>query len=362
LKIALLIYSLSPGGAERNVVQMADYWLTQGNDVSIITLTGTAVESSYKLPGKIRLHPLGVSGPSASSFHAVTANFRRIRALRRTMKELRPDTVISFMEPTNILSLCATAGTRIRTVIADRNDPVREYYGRSWRILRNITYPFAHKFVVQTQAVLERYPQRLGTRASVIPNPLILRHETSGTAPSRAPRHVICGMGRLVQQKGFDILLEAFAPLAPQFPEWSMEIWGEGPERLALEEQCRRLGLSGRVSFMGHTPAPEQAFARSDIFVLPSRWEGFPNVLLEAMASGRPVIAADCPMGPGEIIRHGTDGLTVATENPEALREALAKLMSSPELRATLGNGARHVVESYSVPRIMRQWDELITA
>jgi glycosyltransferase involved in cell wall biosynthesis len=113
---------------------------------------------------------------------------------------------------------------------------------------------------------------------------------------------------------------------------------------------------------MGHTPAPEQAFSQADIFVLPSRWEGFPNVLLEAMAAGLPVVAADCPMGPGEIIRNGTDGLTITTESPEALRDALVKLMSVPELRASLGNAARHVTESYSVNRIMRQWDELITA
>ncbi|HEY8192169.1 MAG TPA: glycosyltransferase, partial [Alphaproteobacteria bacterium] len=212
MKIVLLIYSLSTGGAERNVVQMAEYWLAQGHDVSIITLTGDDAHSSYKLPSNLHLVRLGINGSSQSSFRAVRSNIRRIQTLRRTFKELGPDTVISFMEPTNVLALCATAGTGIRVVIADRNDPVREYYGPAWRLLRNTTYPFAHKFVVQTRAVLKRYPVRLTTRAAAIPNPLILRqdNETGGTRP---PQYTICGMGRLVRQKGFDILLEAFAPL-----------------------------------------------------------------------------------------------------------------------------------------------------
>ena len=129
-----------------------------------------------------------------------------------------------------------------------------------------------------------------------------------------------------------------------------------------LDEQRRRLDLFVRVSFRGRTPAPEQAVAQEDIFELRSQWEGFPTVLLEAMAAGLPVVAADCPMGPGEIIRNGIDGLTVDAENAESLRSALVKLMKDPALRANLGNAARHVTESYSVHRIMRQWDELIAA
>lgn len=362
MKIALLIYSLSTGGAERNAVQMAGYWLAQGHDVSIITLAGEDTPTAYDIPRGVKLIRLGVTGISSSTGGAIMDNVRRIRSIRRAMKKLRPDTLVSFMEPTNVLSIFAAVGGRARVIIADRNDPVREYYGRSWRILRNATYPLAHKFVVQTGAVLKRYPRYLAAKASVIPNPLILKTSHFPATAGQAQKHVICAMGRLVRQKGFDILIEAFAPLAAQFPEWSVAIWGEGPERAALEDQYRCLGLSGRVSLMGQTSAPEQAFAQADIFALPSRWEGFPNVLLEAMAAGLPVVAADCPMGPGEIIRNGTDGLTVTPDNPEALRNALMKLMNDPALRANMGKTARHVTESYSVPRIMRQWDELIAA
>lgn len=361
MRIAFLIYSLGCGGAERNAVQMAGYWVAQGHAVTILTLAGEDVLVECAVPDGVEIIRLGVNKASSSFFEALMCNMNRIRRLRTAIRTLKPDMMISFMETTNILCLLAAAGTKTRIVVADRNDPQREYYGRFWRALRNLTYPLAHRFVVQTRAVLCRYPRFLATRAAVIPNPLITDIVDKQYRAKGAGTRCICAMGRLVPQKGFDILLDAFAPLAREFPGWFVAIWGDGPEKAALEARAVALEIPDRVKFMGRAPRPAEALAAGEIFVLPSRWEGFPNVLVEAMAAGLPAIAADCPVGPAEIIEPGETGLLVPTEDAVALRNALRFLMREEGTRYAMGEAAREaVLQNYECTGVMMLWDKAI--
>ena len=174
----------------------------------------------------------------------------------------------------------------------------------------------------------------------------------------RYPR--IIAIGRLIRLKGYDLLLSAFAEAAEEFPEWQMDIFGQGPLREELEKQRDQLGLENRVHFRGITTDIDAELERSDIFVLASRIEGFPNVLLEAMAAGVAVIAADCRFGPGEIIDDGNNGLLVPAENIPALTQALKRLMSDAGLRGKLGNAARVVQERYAEEKIVNRWKNLI--
>jgi glycosyltransferase involved in cell wall biosynthesis len=173
-------------------------------------------------------------------------------------------------------------------------------------------------------------------------------------------RLTILGMGRLARQKGFDILIEAFARLAHRHPCWDLVIYGEGPERRALERMRDEYGLGERVAMPGLIADPREAFRRSDLFVLPSRYEGFPNALLEAMASGLPVVASRCPSGPAEIIEDARTGLLVPPEDPSALAAAIEKLMLDEKLRFSLGAAAREVREKYSTDRIVECWSRAL--
>lgn len=362
MRITFVIYSLECGGAERNAAQMARYWVGCGHDVSVVTLAGSGASDFYDLPEGVDIVRLSAAGRSGGFWDKISRNLGRVRRLRQAIRSLQPDIVISFMETTNVLVLLATAGTGIDVIVSDRNDPVREYYGPIWRILRNLTYPWAARLVVQTRTVLKRYPRYLTGKATAIPNPITdFRYcENTTFSAGDKDRKQICAMGRLVRQKGFDLLLDAFGGLAAEFPDWNIVVWGEGSERAALENQRDRMGLTNRVIFKGHTQHPDKAFIEADIFVLPSRWEGFPNVLMEAMASGLPVIAVDCPVGPAEIITHNEDGLLVPCADIPALRNSLRCLMTDEILCQRLGGEAKRVAETYALGRIMKEWDRLV--
>ena len=150
----------------------------------------------------------------------------------------------------------------------------------------------------------------------------IAARATTSSDPSR-PRWIVA-MGRLARQKGFDLLIDAFSRIAGRHPQWSVKILGEGPARASLKKLIAEKGLAGRVVLAGWEPDPVFVLRQSDLFVLSSRFEGFPNALLEAMACGLPSISFDCPSGPAEIIRDTIDGLLVAGGG---CRAALAKTM-----------------------------------
>jgi glycosyltransferase involved in cell wall biosynthesis len=167
-------------------------------------------------------------------------------------------------------------------------------------------------------------------------------------------------MGRLTPQKGFDVLLQAFALCQPETLHWSLIILGEGEERGRLEALAARLGITSAVRLPGYVRDASRVLREGDLFVLPSRYEGFPNALLEAMACGLPVISTDCPSGPAEIVRHGVDGLLIPPEDVDALSIAMRQLIATPDDRRRLGSRAVEVVERFSLTNVRRSWDELL--
>jgi glycosyltransferase involved in cell wall biosynthesis len=197
----------------------------------------------------------------------------------------------------------------------------------------------------------------------MIPNAVFL--ESSRCPPSfeqkeRAAGHTILAMGRLSSEKGFDLLIKAFAPVADKSPDWSLQIWGDGPLRPQLEGRTRQRGLGGRVYFPGICRNSASVFARGDIFVLSSRYEGFPNVLLEAMTCGLPVISFDCPSGPRAVIRDGVDGLLVPPQDVARLTGAMARLVCNYALRSNFADAAREAASRFLPELIMPRWEALL--
>jgi GalNAc-alpha-(1->4)-GalNAc-alpha-(1->3)-diNAcBac-PP-undecaprenol alpha-1,4-N-acetyl-D-galactosaminyltransferase len=361
-RLTLVVPSLALGGAERVVARMANHWAAHGDSVTVITLSATTSDT-YPLDPSVTRIALDLMRESRGPIGAFVNNWVRVGRLRDAIRQSQPDTVISFTDRMNVVTLLACRPLGVDTVVSERIDPSQQPLGRIWSWLRRRVYPRARALVVQTETVRRQMePLMRGRPIYVIPNAI---DAPTGDWPARERRQStgslqLAAMGRLAPQKGFDLLIDAFAQAAEDKPNWSLSILGEGSERRRLQEQIRERGLEGRVRLCGWVSDPAPVLHNCDAFVLSSRFEGFPNALLEAMAIGLPSIAVDCPSGPSEIIRHEVDGLLVAAGNVSALSAAIHRLLSDDQLRGRLGAEAAHVVDRFSSELYFARWETVL--
>lgn len=354
MRLTLFIQTLHCGGAERMISLVASHWAQRGDARAVTLLTYTPPAEDF-----YPLHPLvvrRVCDPPQAPVGQAGRFALRIAALRRALAATRPDVIVSFIDASNVEVLCATRGLGVPVIACERSDPRRHAVGRHTAALRRVLYPRAGAVVVQTEA-LRGWAESIVPRSQIAVIPNFVRTPPAANGAAREP--LVVGIGSLKDCKGFDLLIDAFAAVARAHPDWRLAILGEGPRRPELTRRIEELGLRDRASLPGAVRDPDAWLRRAGLFVLSSRYEGFPNVLLEAMANGAPVVAADCPSGPREIIRHGVDGLLVPPEDPEALAGALWRLVEDDAERARLGARAADVADRFSASSVMAAWDGL---
>jgi GalNAc-alpha-(1->4)-GalNAc-alpha-(1->3)-diNAcBac-PP-undecaprenol alpha-1,4-N-acetyl-D-galactosaminyltransferase len=283
----------------------------------------------------------------------VRATLKCVMKLRTLLLETRPDALLSFISESNLLTILAGIGLKTRVIVSERIQPsLHTSLPRVWRILRRVLYVLADDVVAQTRDAAQWLESHCRTSVSVIPNALRLLPE-----PSDERRSVIVAVGRLTHQKGFDVLLRAFARIASRFEEWSLVIIGEGDERLSLTRLRGELRLDDRVEFVGQTPNVVDWMAHAGLVVQTSRFEGFPNVVLESMGLGAAVISTDCRSGPSDMIEDGVNGRLVPVDDVDTLVDVMAELISRPEERERLGRAASGVRERYRQDIVMERWE-----
>lgn len=356
LRLTALIGSLEMGGAERIMALLTSAWAARGTEVTLLTVAGPAQDRFFEIDPSVQLRQLDLYRPSHGALDAISSNMRRLRVIRAAIRSSQPDVVLSFAIETSVLTILATLGLGVPVVVEEHIYSSWPPLPRTWRVLRQATYPMASSVVALTPSALATLGLARGRRGRVIPNP-VMPPPVGSRQPADPP--VIVAMGRLVPQKGFDMLLDAFASLAGRHPSWSLEIWGEGPERAALERRSDALGLGDRVAFPGRTQAPYDELRRASFFVMSSRREGFPTVLGEAMACGTAVVSFDCPSGPRELIRDGVDGLLIPPNDVDGLAAGIERLISHPNLVGDLSSRAPEVIDRYSLSSVLNMWDAL---
>lgn len=362
--VTLVIPSLNSGGAERVMSIMANHWAARGVKVTLITLYTQDLDF-YPLHRSVRRVALELTGHARYPWVALASNIRRVQRLRSEIRQSDPQVVVSFTEVVNVLTLLATRATGLPVIVSERIDPRHHRIGRAWSILRRALYPHADAIVAQTASV-HAWIRSIARRTVIhtIPNPVLPRGRvpdgSESPAPVRPANGTVVTVGRLSPQKGFDVLLQAFAECRRHVPGWRLVILGEGEERTRLESMVRSLGLEGAVEMPGRVREPSRVLEQSDLFVLSSHFEGFPNALLEAMSCGLAAISTDCPSGPADIIRHGVDGLLVPPGDVGQLARAMRRLMADSEERKRLGRAALEVDQRFGAGRVMESWEELI--
>jgi glycosyltransferase involved in cell wall biosynthesis len=229
------------------------------------------------------------------------------------------------------------------------------------RLRRTIVsrYPQADAVVALTPSDQAHFVEALGApslRVEAIPN---ATRDLGGPAPSlESP--VILAAGRLTNQKGFDLLLQAFAQVSAQHPDWQLRICGSGSGAARLRKDVARLGLGARVSLPGRVTALGHEMAAASMFVLSSRFEGFPLVLLEAMHKGLPVVSFDCPTGPREVVEDGRNGILVPPEDVDGLARGMLALVEDAELRRRYGREGARTAAEYRMEAIGPRWNDLV--
>ena len=339
---------------------MANYWAKKGWKIELITFDDGNNPPHYHLYDSVNHIPLGIASESSNFLEGLINNIKRIYVLRKILTQIKPHAVISFLDKTNVITLLALTGTRIPKVISERNDPFYTNIGKIWNILRRFSYQSADAIVVQVKEFKRFFPERIRQKIHLISNPIVSSEHYALSSVNNDPKNsIIISVGKLQKQKGFDILIRAFSKLHQKYPQWTIIILGEGKSRPGLENLRKSFGLESKILLPGKVSTPIPYLEQADIFILPSRYEGFSNALCEAMACGKAVIATDCP-GNRAIIRDGTDGLLVPRENVSALAEAMELLMSNPKKRKSLSLQANEVVDRFRIDKIMRQWDEIL--
>jgi GalNAc-alpha-(1->4)-GalNAc-alpha-(1->3)-diNAcBac-PP-undecaprenol alpha-1,4-N-acetyl-D-galactosaminyltransferase len=359
MKVTLVIGSLEGGGAERVMSILANYWATHGWEVTLLTLVDRTKPAFYQLAPQIHLKELGVEGGASNLLGAVQARWHRIKTVRAAIVASQPDVVISFMNSVNVLVLMATWNLKIPTIVSEHIYPAFTDVSKFGQLMMKLAYRYADRVTLLTHNALPFYPATRGYRSIVMPNPVMTPPPDVSTAPLLKTPSMIA-MGRLHPQKGFDLLLTAFAQIQAKYPDWHLTILGEGAMRQELEQLRAQLGLTNCVHFPGSVQNVNAYLRQAELFVMPSRFEGFPMALCEAMACGLPVLATDCLSGPSEIIHDGLDGVLVAVDDVAALAAGLDALMSDPAKRQQLAQAAPQILERFGVERVMGMWLDAI--
>lgn len=365
MRIFFIIPSLCNGGAERVTANLANHWAAKGWGVTIITFAQRHLDF-YEIHPSITRIELNLADLGGNVPAFIWKNLRRVRALRQLLRENQPDIALSMMTEANVLlALSAWGMPKVCAIGSEHTFPPQNPLGKLRETLRRYTYGQLAAVVALTQECTAWLEAHTNARyVPVIPNavPWPMPEHTPRIDPvavCSSERKLLLAVGRLNAEKNCGVLLDVFSHLALNHPEWDLVFIGEGPERAALEAKVQAAGLEGRVFLPGRAGNVGAWYERADIYVMTSRFEGFPNSLAEAMAHGMPAVSFDCDTGPRDIIRHEVDGLLIPPGDANGLNAALNRLMGAELLRKQYAARAVEVRERFSMERITGMWEKL---
>lgn len=363
LRVTVFLSGLQAGGAERVAIRICEWLKEHGHRVTLLTFSNPN-EDFYAQPEGVTRIGLDVLRPSNNFIQVFFNNFIRMKLLRQSVVSSRADVVISLCNTNNALMLLALVGFSCGKIISERTDPVRNPPSRRWRMLQYLVYPMAHLHVSQSAYVSrwlhKRFPRlrcvTIGNTAG-LPPPNFKHKGSKYCQDGRGLRLIT--VGRLTKQKGIDILLHALANAKTETPiPLELCIAGDGEDKDQLEFLTHKLGLADQVKFLGKVGNIWDELAVSDAFVLASRWEGFPNALIEAMSAGLPSITARCEGGVEDILDNASEkaALEFQPGDISALSRAIVQLANSAKLRHQLSIAGQKRAGEYSPEVIAKAW------
>ncbi len=350
-KILLIMHDINYGGAAKMFAFLSNGLCEIGNDVYVYTYEG--LEPNYPLKIDVNYIPAKIIPHNLL--------FKRLLpfvSVRKTVKMVKPDVVISFLPNANLYSILGTSFTKIPVIITERSDPFNEK-GALLEIKRYF-FRFADGAVFQTEGARNYYCKRLIDRSVVIPNPVTTCYHPLVSYNNRIDEVVFVARF-YIKQKRQDIMVLAFKKVLEKYPNLKLVFCGEGEDIPKIVDMVAKEGITHNVIFEGKVINVRKRIEKAKVFVLTSDYEGIPNALIEAMVSGLPVVSTDCsPGGARLLIEHKKNGLIVPTGDVDSIADAIVFLLDNPEIAEQLGNEAQKIIEKYSPIRITKMWDEFI--
>jgi GalNAc-alpha-(1->4)-GalNAc-alpha-(1->3)-diNAcBac-PP-undecaprenol alpha-1,4-N-acetyl-D-galactosaminyltransferase len=351
------------GGVERMIITIMNGMVVRGHMVDLFTWDLDGAEAFYPMAPNITWHRLDMGDPAVKASKKLM--WGRARAIRSLVRQIHPQVIVCFQEGPFLALRAYTLGLGIPVVAAERNAPTRFDHTSAGRHRRLIFQGLrsAARIAVQCESYRALYPAFLRKRIACVPNPVLpaiwrARPDT----PNSDGRFRLLSVGRLCFQKNYSLLVEAFAQLAPTFPDWDLVIVGDGEDRASLESLITKRGLERRVTLPGVSTSIARWYASAQLFCLPSLWEGFPNALAEALAHGLPAVGFAGSAGVPDLIVHRSNGL-LADGNGDgvSLTVALRTLMGDPALRASMGQMAVGSVRQFDPQIIFSRWEQVFS-
>lgn len=342
------------GGAGNIVQILANEFLHKGNEVTVLLLNYHT--SNNRLDKEVNVIKKTITSQNASN--KIIWLIQLIQELKELIVRINPDIVISFLDNNNTLIGLSLMFKHIPLIVSERSNPVVIKPKLFWRLLRIPAYLRANAVIVQCSNFVN-FNRLFSKKTYVIPNPII-KPQINKDSISNKGEFIIVSVGRLAKIKQFDLMIEVFDQIRTKFPKAELYIYGEGMERNHLEGMIKQLSLGNKVFLPGSTDNVYEALNNSDIYLMTSKQEGFPNALCEAMATGVPVVAFECHEGLRDIVKNGENGFLVPPDDVNTMVEHIEILIQNDDLRYTFSRNARQITGKFNVLNTVNMWEEMI--
>ena len=348
------------GGIERMATAIMNDMVARGHVVSLLTWDMDGSHAFYDLNPSINWVRLNEKSHIQKA--GTLTRLRRMKKFREIISVIKPDVILAFQHGTFLATRAYTFGMNVPVVAAEREAPSRFDHLKAgkWQNLIYQSFRLADKVTIQCESYRDQYPAYLREKIITIPNPVRPAQKFASPAGSPGtPKTLLC-VGRLSYQKNQAALIAAFAKIADRFPDWSLLFAGEGEDRKTLEQQIHAAGLENRISMPGAIRDTESLYCNAHLLCLPARWEGFPNVVAEALSHGLPVVGYAGCAGTSDLVQDGITGILAAGNGDVAsLSNALAGLMSDDVLREKMGRAGIESMKPFAPDKIFDLWDDL---
>lgn len=371
----LMLHAYGMGGTIRTVVSQANAMARAGHDVEIVSVVRRRNKPQFAIHQDVRVSALVDQRQGRQPDSLARRAWRRLRgkivprgefaaeyftervekAVMDYVAGLDGGILVTTRPALNLIAARRASKNVIKVAQEHMNlaaypgtirEEIARYYGRFDAV------------AVLTETNRREYEQILpDTRIVQIPNAVHKVDQERSTQQNP----VVVAAGRLVPQKGFDLLIPAFAQVAAEYPDWKLRIFGNGPRQARLQAQIDELGMGGNIALMGRTDRLDDELAAASVYALSSRFEGLPMVMIEAMTHALAIVAFDCPTGPRDVLTDGVDGVLVPPRDVDALAAALKSVVRDRRRRLELGAAAAATARGYAPDVVMPMWEDLFT-